>query len=79
MPLPIIESSVITSITSLLLDGISGIGIARKKKLFKCFGSIEGIRNATVEQLTEISKLPPKQATEIFNYFHINPKHEDGN
>jgi excinuclease ABC subunit C len=61
------------------LDGISGIGIARKKKLFKCFGSIEGIRNATVEQLTEISKLPPKQATEIFNYFHINPKHEDGN
>jgi excinuclease ABC subunit C len=52
------------------LDEISGIGIARKKKLMKCFGSIEGIRNATVGQLIEISKMPPKLAHEIFNYFH---------
>ncbi len=52
------------------LDEIPGIGIARKKKLIKCFGSIDGIRNATVEQLTEISKMPSRQATEIFNYFH---------
>lgn len=52
------------------LDEIPGIGIARKKKLMRCFGSIEGIRNATVEQLTEISKLPPAQAQKIFNYFH---------
>jgi len=52
------------------LDEIPGIGAARKKALMKCFGSIEGIRNATVEQLIEISKLPPKQANDIFNYFH---------
>ena len=52
------------------LDEIPGIGIARKKKLMKCFGGIEGIRNATVEQLTGISKIPSKQAAEIFNYFH---------
>lgn len=52
------------------LDEIPGIGIARKKKLMKCFGSIEGIRNATVEQLVEISKMPPKLASEIFDYFH---------
>ena len=52
------------------LDEIPGIGIARKKKLIRCFGSIEGIRNATVKQLIDISKLPPKQSTEIFNYFH---------
>lgn len=51
------------------LDEIPGIGIARKKKLMKCFGSIEGIRNATVEQLIEISKIPSRQAHEIFNYF----------
>ena len=52
------------------LDEIPGIGAARKKALMKCFGSIEGIRNATVKQLIEISKLPPKQANDIFNYFH---------
>ncbi len=52
------------------LDKIPGIGIARKKKLIKCFGSIEGIRNATVEQLIEISKIPPKLAHDIFDYFH---------
>jgi len=52
------------------LDDIPGIGAARKKALMKCFGSIEGIRNATIEQLIEISKLPPKQAHDIFNYFH---------
>ena len=52
------------------LDEIPGIGAARKKALMKCFGSIEGIRNATIEQLIEISKLPPKQAHEIYHYFH---------
>ena len=52
------------------LDEIPGIGAARKKALMKCFGSIEGIRNATIEQLIEISKLPPKQANEIYHYFH---------
>ena len=52
------------------LDEIPGIGVARKKVLIKCFGSIDAIRNATIEQLIEISKLPPKQANDIFNYFH---------
>lgn len=52
------------------LDEISGMGLARKKKLIKCFGSIEGIRSATIEQLIEIGKLPVKFATEIFHYFH---------
>lgn len=52
------------------LDEIPGIGIARKKKLIKCFGSIEGIRNATIEQLAEIGKLPAKYAAEIFHSLH---------
>lgn len=51
------------------LDDIPGIGLARKKALLKCFGSIGGIRNATVGQLIEISKLPPKLAQEIFDTF----------
>lgn len=52
------------------LDEIPGVGTARKKALMKCFGSIEGIRNATVEQLIEISKLPPIIAHAIFHHFH---------
>ncbi|HHT9105759.1 MAG TPA: excinuclease ABC subunit UvrC [Candidatus Wujingus californicus] len=52
------------------LNEIIGIGIIRKKVLMKCFGSIEGIRNATIEQLIEISKLPPKLANDVFTHFH---------
>lgn len=52
------------------LDDIPGIGVVRKKALMKCFGSIEGIRNATVRQMIEVGKLPPKLANEIFQYFH---------
>lgn len=52
------------------LDEIPGIGLARKKRLIKCFGSIEGIRNATIGQLTEIGKLPAKYAAEIFHSLH---------
>lgn len=52
------------------LDEIPGIGIVRKKKLIRCFGSIEGIRSATIEQLVEIGKLPAKCATEIYQFFH---------
>jgi len=52
------------------LDEISGIGTVRKKALMKCFGSIEGIRNATTKQLIEIGKLPSKLANEVYNHFH---------
>ncbi|MEK6621002.1 MAG: excinuclease ABC subunit UvrC [Planctomycetota bacterium] len=55
------------------LDDIPGIGITRKKALMKCFGSIEGIRNASVEQLMEISKLPEKLAQEIADAFNKSP------
>ncbi|MCF6150026.1 MAG: excinuclease ABC subunit UvrC [Candidatus Kuenenia sp.] len=52
------------------LDEIPGVGIIRKKAMMKCFGSIEGIRNATIEQLTEIGKLPTKLANDIYHHFH---------
>ncbi|MCF6159340.1 MAG: excinuclease ABC subunit UvrC [wastewater metagenome] len=52
------------------LDGIPGIGAARKRALIKCFGSIEGIRNATVEQLIGTSRLPVKLAHTVYNHFH---------
>lgn len=56
------------------LDEIPGIGIIRKKALIKRFGSIEGIRNATINQLTEIGKLPAKLANEVYDHFHSEAK-----
>ncbi len=40
------------------LDSIPGIGPARRKALLKAFGSIDGIRAATVEQLAAVPGIP---------------------
>lgn len=56
------------------LGEIPGIGNARKRALIKSFGSIEGIRNATVEELVSIGKLPAKLANAVFDYFHKSEK-----
>lgn len=37
-----------------VLDEISGIGDIRKKELLKKFGSIEGIKNASIEEICEV-------------------------
>jgi excinuclease ABC subunit C len=47
------------------LDGLSGIGIARKRALLKRFGSPDGVRQASVEELTEVKGITPKLAEEI--------------
>jgi excinuclease ABC subunit C len=44
------------------LDSIPGIGPARRKALLKAFGSIEGIRAATVEQLAAVPGIPHEVA-----------------
>lgn len=55
------------------LDAISGIGPARKAKLMRCFGSIQGIREASLMELMEVAGLPERQAEAIYNYFHTPP------
>ena len=52
------------------LDAIPGIGPARKTKLMKCFGSIQNIREASLNDLREVAGLPARQAEAIYNYFH---------
>jgi len=47
------------------LDKIEGIGEVRRKKLLTKFGSISGIKKASIEELTEI--IPEKVALEIKN------------
>jgi excinuclease ABC subunit C len=54
------------------LDAIPGIGPARKTKLMKCFGSIQNIREASLNDLREVAGLPARQAEAIYNYFHAS-------
>jgi excinuclease ABC subunit C len=47
------------------LDGLPGIGIARKRALLKRFGGLDGIRQASVEELTEVKGITQKLAEAI--------------
>ena len=52
-----------------VLEEIPGVGPARRKALMRKFGSLEEIKNATVEELMEIPELNEKVAQEILAYF----------
>lgn len=53
-----------------ILDDITGIGQVRRKALMKHFKSIEDIRNATVEELKEVSAMNEEAAENVYNFFH---------
>ncbi len=50
------------------LDKIPGIGPVRKQQLLKTFGSLSGIRQASVEELLRI--LPADVAGAVYQHFH---------
>lgn len=52
------------------LDEIPGLGFERQKQLLAHFRSIDYIREASVQQLTEVPGIGTKLAVEIYNYFH---------
>ena len=52
-----------------VLEEIPGVGPSRRKALMRRFGSLEEIKNATLEQLLEIPELNEKVAQEILAYF----------
>src|SRR5512143_3151843 len=51
------------------LDDIPGIGETRKKALLMHFGSVEKIRQATVEDLAEVKGMSKKAAEEISGFY----------
>jgi excinuclease ABC subunit C len=55
------------------LDQIPGIGPARKKALLKKFGSLEGVKNASREQLAEIPGITEKLAEDVLENLNVNP------
>jgi excinuclease ABC subunit C len=53
-----------------VLDDIPGVGPARRKSLMKHFGSIQEIREASVEKLAEVPEIPENVAEQIYEFFH---------
>ena len=58
------------NISASSLDDIQGIGKKRKISLLKAFGSIDNIKNASVEQLTKTEGMNLKTAENVYNYYH---------
>jgi excinuclease ABC subunit C len=47
------------------LDDVPGIGPKKKKALIRTFGSVRGIKNATLEELAAVEGITPQLATQI--------------
>ena len=57
-----------------LLDGIAGLGDARKQRLVKEFGGVKAVKDATLDELLAVSWLPEAVARAI----HEKVKGDDG-
>ena len=52
------------------LDEIDGIGAKRKRDLLNFFGSVEQIKEASMQDIMKINGISKKVAEKIYNYFH---------
>ncbi len=52
------------------LDAIEGIGGTRKKALLAYFGSVNGIIDASIENLTKVDGISKSTAEKIYRFFH---------
>ena len=53
-----------------LLDDISGIGPARRKALMRYFGSLEKIRDSSVDELAQVPSMNRSSAEAVYDFFH---------
>ncbi len=53
-----------------VLEEIPGIGKTRKKELLKYFGSVERLKEATLEQLAGAPKMNSTSAQAVYRFFH---------
>jgi len=53
-----------------VLDDIRGIGPARKKALVRRFGSVDGVKNATLDALIKTERMDTAAARAVYGYFH---------
>jgi excinuclease ABC subunit C len=60
----------IKAIKKSMLDDIPDIGPSRKKALLKHFGSVYGVRDASIRELENVQGIHKQTAEKIYNYFH---------
>ena len=53
-----------------VLDDIPGIGETRRKALMRRFRSIENIRDASVEELSQTESMNMQSAESVYTFFH---------
>ncbi|MFM8948869.1 MAG: helix-hairpin-helix domain-containing protein, partial [Acidimicrobiaceae bacterium] len=58
------------------LDGISGLGPARIKKLVAALGGVKEVKKASREQLYELKWLPKSTADAVYEQFHSSSTNE---
>ncbi|MDI9467059.1 MAG: excinuclease ABC subunit UvrC [Bacillota bacterium] len=56
--------------TSSALDHIEGVGPQRRRALLKKFGSVNGIREASLEELAAVPSMNRTVALRVYEYFH---------
>ena len=61
-----------------ILDDIPGIGERRRKALMRKFRSVEEIRDASLEELTETESMNAASAQQVYNFFHVHAQSKDG-
>lgn len=58
-----------------VLDDIPGIGETRRKALMRRFRSVENIRDASVEELSQTESMNVQSAEAVYQFFHKAPNH----
>ena len=58
-----------------VLDDIPGIGETRRKALMRRFRSVENIRDASVEELSQTESMSVQSAEAAYQFFHRAPNH----
>ena len=56
-------------------DDIPGIGETRRKALMRRFRSVENIRDASVEELSQTESMNVQSAEAVYQFFHRAPNH----
>jgi excinuclease ABC subunit C len=52
------------------IEEIEGVGSKKRKSLLEYFGGLEGVKNATIEELNLVEGISNKIAEKIYNFFH---------
>jgi excinuclease ABC subunit C len=52
------------------IEEIEGVGLKKRKSLLVYFGGLDGVKNATIEELIMVEGISKKIAGDIFNFFH---------